>query len=100
MSSPIKNQSNYFLPQPKAALTLRDVHETKSQIWLLTLFLSFCHQASRAGSGGAEEQEAKGEAPPISVPWPDILGEPGRPAGYRQADRCNWEAGQGPPHLY
>lgn len=46
-------------------------------------------QASRAGSVSAEEHEAEGEAPSVSVPGPDILGEPGWPARHRQADRCH-----------
>lgn len=57
--------------------------KTKPSICLyfsLTLFLSF--QASGAGSVSAEEQEAEGEAPPVSVLGPDILGESGQPAGH------------------
>lgn len=57
-------------------------------------------QASRAGRVGSNEHEAEGEAPPVSVPGPDVLGESGRPAGHRQAHRCHREAGQGSPHLH
>lgn len=71
----------------------------KLELWLyIPYFLPF--QASRAGRVGAEEHEAEGETPPVSVPGPDLLGEPGRPAGHRQADRCNREAGQGSPYLH
>ena len=51
-------------------------------------------QAPGAGGVGAEEQEAAGEAAPVSVPGPDVLGEPGGAAGHRQADRRDRAEGQ------
>lgn len=64
-------------------------------------FLPFLNlQASRPGSVSAEELTAEGEAPPVAVPGPALLGEPGRPAGHRQADRCHWEASQSSPYLH
>lgn len=63
-------------------------------------WLSVCVQAPGAGGVGAEEQEAEGEAPPVSVPGPDVLGEPGRAAGHRQADRRDREEGQRPADLH
>lgn len=66
----------------------------------LTFLSPLSLQAPRAGGVGAEEQEAQGETAPVFVPGPDVLGEPGRATGHRQADRCDREAGEGPPHLH
>lgn len=57
-------------------------------------------QVSRASGVSAEELKAEGKAPAVALPGPEILGEPGRPAGHRYFNRCHWEARQSSPHLH
>lgn len=76
------------LPMPPAKNT--SASETVCLSLTLNLLSHTCVsiQTSRAGSVSAKEQEAEGKTPPVSVPGPDVLGEPGRPTGHRQTDRC------------
>lgn len=76
--------------------------QVKHRSTFLSVYACVCVrplQASWAGRVCSEQYEAEGATPPVSVPGPDILGEPGRPAGHRQAHRRDREASQSPAHL-